>query len=890
MPRLFQAPIIASLALSQFLNAQLPDESFRDFATEYCVDCHNPDKKKGKFDLETLLGQNPANHYEAWEEVLWVIEDREMPPEDEDDEPPLKRPSEAEYQQLATFLAGSLDSIEPIHDSAAEEKDFIAQNCVSCHNMNDQEGELNLESITLDNPTHDPELFEKIVRRLDARQMPPPSERKRPTEDKYQEVLGHLVGSLDAEAAAHPQPGRTDTFRRLNRTEYQNAIRDLLGVEIDAAALLPKDESSHGFDNVTVGNLSPTLLDRYITAAQKITRLAIGSPNDSVQGQVFRVPADLTQEKRIEGLPLGTRGGALIPYNFPQDGEYEIKVRLSRDRNEHVEGLHGEHQMDILLDRDLLQSFTVKRPEDGRKDHALVDENLKIRTHIQAGPRDLAVTFVQNSYSLLENKRKPHQAHFNLHRHPRISPAVYSISITGPYDGQGASDTPSREKIFTHRPTGPKDEEAAAKKILSSFVKRAYRRPITNKDLKKPMRFYREAAVDAGFEAGIEMALNSILVSPEFLFRIEREPKKIPQNGAYAINDIELASRISFFLWSSIPDDELLDHAIEGKLRNPAVLEKQIHRMLADPRSQSLVNNFASQWLYLRNLESITPDLRLYPDFDDNLRQAFRQETELFVESVLREDRKITDLLKSDYTFLNERLAKHYGIPHVLGSRFRRVQLDPEHHRGGILRHGSVLTVTSYATRTSPTIRGNWVLENIIGTPPPPPPDDVPDLEDNTVDFNLPMRERLAEHRANPQCASCHDIMDPVGFVLENYDAVGRWRNFENGRPIDSSGGLPDGKIAAGISDLEDGLLQRPELFARTLSEKLLTFAIGRGVEPFDAPAIRQVVRDAAEADYQFSSLIIGIVNSTPFQMRSASEDYLSSNHPPQPQAQSEAL
>ncbi|MDQ8182662.1 DUF1592 domain-containing protein [Pelagicoccus sp. SDUM812005] len=872
--RLYLAPLIASQALCLPLFAQLPDESFRNFAQEYCIDCHNPDKKKGKFDLLPLLEADSSQHYGKWEEILWMLEDRDMPPEDEAGEAPLKRPSEAEYQRFTTFLADALDSMEPpLADT--EDKDFIAQNCVSCHNADDKEAGLVLENVTLDDPTHDPELFEHIVRRLDARQMPP-ADRKRPSEESYQEVLAHLVGALDAQAAAHPQPGRTDTFRRLNRTEYQNAIRDLLAVEIDAASLLPKDESSHGFDNVTVGNLSPTLLDRYITAAQKITRLAIGTPNDHVQGHVHRVPADLTQERHIEGLPLGTRGGALIPYTFPQDGEYEITVRLTRDRNEHVEGLRGEHQLDILLDRDLLQSFTVKRPDNGRRDHSLVDEHLKVRAFIPAGPRDLGVTFVQESYSLLENKRKPHQSHFNLHRHPRLAPAVYSVSITGPYQGQGAANTPSRQKIFTRLPTGPQDEEAAAKEILSTLMKRAYRRPIAEQDLQKPLAFYREAAVDAGFEAGIEMALNSILVSPEFLFRIERDPQNPPADGAYPISQLELASRISFFLWSSIPDDELLDHAIAGRLRDPNVLNAQIRRMLADPRSRSLANNFASQWLYLRNLESFTPDLRLYPDFDDNLRQAFRTETERFVESVIQEDRPIVDLLKSDYTYLNERLAKHYGIPHIFGSRFRRVQLQPEHHRGGILRHGSILAVTSYATRTSPTIRGNWILENIIGTPPPPPPPDIPDLEDNTVNFELPMRERLAEHRANPQCASCHDVMDPVGFVLESYDAVGRWRDFENGRPIDASGGLPDGQIANGIADLEDGLLQRPDLFARTLSEKLLTFALGRGVEAFDAPAIRQVVREAAQDDYRFSSLVLGIVNSTPFQMRSTHDHYLS--------------
>lgn len=856
------------------------DAPFREFAANYCADCHNPDKRKGKFDLETLLAQDPADHLDEWDEVLWMLKDREMPPEDEPDEPKLKRPNESEYARFADNLETSLAPLFAANDSApSSHKDFIAQNCINCHNADDKEGNLILEGVTMDSSTEDPELFERIVRRLDARQMPPP-DRKRPTEETYQQVLAQLIGDLDAQSAAHPKPGRTDTFRRLNRTEYQNAIRDLLAVEIDAGALLPKDESSHGFDNVTVGNLSPTLLDRYINAAQKISRLAIGSPVSSPQGQVFRIPADRTQEKHVEGLPLGTRGGTLVSYNFPQDGEYEIKVRLSRDRNEHVEGLKGLHEMDVILDRELLQRFTILPPEGGRKDHSLLDEHLRLRTNVKAGPRQLGVAFLKKPYSVPEIKRKPHNSHFNLHRHPRLTPAVFQISITGPYQAQGVANTPSRAKIFTRQPKGPADENVAAKEIISTLMRRAYRRPVSAKDLKKPMRFYRETAKESGFEAGIEMALNAILVSPEFIFRIERDPKNAPIHGAYAISDIELASRISFFLWSSIPDDELLEHAAAGRLRDQGVLDSQIRRMLADPRSSNLVENFASQWLYLRNLESIRPDLRLYPDFDDNLREAFRKETELFFESVLREDQEIATLIKANYTYLNERLARHYDIPHVLGSRFRRVELDPKYHRGGLLRHGSILTVTSYATRTSPTIRGNWILENIIGTPPPPPPPNIPDLEDNEVDLALPMRERLAEHRANPACASCHDIIDPVGFVLENYDAVGRWRFFENGHSIDASGGLPDGKTFEGIAKLEDGLLERPELFVRTLSEKLLTFALGRGVESYDAPAIRQIVRDAAKDNYRFSSIIIGIANSAPFQMRSTDEStYLSSNH-----------
>jgi hypothetical protein len=455
-----------------------------------------------------------------------------------------------------------------------------------------------------------------------------------------------------------------------------------------------------------------------------------------------------------------------------------------------------------------------------------------------------------------------------MHRHPRRTPAIYQVSITGPYAPQGAGNTPSRRKIFVARPTTPGEEESCAKTILSGLMRRAYRRPVTDADLEKPMEFYRTARAENDFDTGIEAGLAAILVSPQFLFRVEADPAGVAPKTVYRVSDLDLASRISFFLWSSIPDDELLEMAIRGDLSKPGVLEKQVRRMLADSRSKSLANNFADQWLYLRNLESFTPDLRLFPDFDDNLRQAFREETELFFESIMRDDRSVMDLLKADYTFLNERLAKHYGVPHVYGSRFRRVLTGPESRRGGLLRHGSVLAVTSYATRTSPVIRGKWVLENIIGTPPPPPAPDVPALRDNTVSQNLSVRERLAEHRANAACASCHNMIDPPGFALENFDAVGRWRTLEEGKPVDASGGLPDGSKFTGVSGLEDGLMERPEVFVGTLTEKLLTFALGRGVEPYDGPAIRKIVRDAQAADYRFSSIIVGITKSTPFTMR----------------------
>jgi len=744
--------------------------------------------------------------------------------------------------------------------------DVVGQFCVSCHDGKAAKGQLDLGAIVTEGIARHPQEWEKVVRRLRGRQMPPAG-RKRPDEPTYESVLSQLETALDRAAADRPNPGRTDTIRRLNRTEYQNAIRDLLALDIDATALLPADEASRGFDNVTVRELSPTLLDRYISAAQKISRLAVGGVRGSPGGDTFRVRPDITQEDRAEGLPIGTRGGTIIRYTFPQDGEYDVQVRLARDRNEHVEGLYEPHELELLLDREGIKTFTVKPPP-GRQDFTHVDDHLKLRLPVKAGPHDLGVTFLKEPSSLLETTRKPYNAHFNTHRHPRLSPAVYQVSITGPYEAKGPGDTPGRRRIFVAKPKGPDDEEACARRILATVMRRAYRRPVGEMDVERVLRFYRDARRDADFDAGIDAALSAILVSREFLFRVERDPPGLAPGAAYRVSDLELASRLSFFLWSSIPDDELLTVAERGDLHRPEVLKKQTRRMLADPRSRSLVTNFAGQWLHLRNLDSITPDGRLFPDFDDNLRQAMRRETELLFEEVLREDRSVLDLLKSDHTFLNERLAKHYGIPHVYGPRFRKVALDSGSERGGFLRHGSVLTVTSYATRTSPVIRGKWVLENLLGTPPPPPLPDVPALDDNTVSASLPVRERLLQHRANATCAVCHNLTDPVGFALENFDAVGRWRTTEEGQPVDSSGGLPDGSEFTGVAGLEAGLLKRPELFVRTLTEKLLTFALGRGVEPFDGPAVRKVVRAVRDADYRFSTIIETIVQSDPFQMR----------------------
>ncbi len=757
--------------------------------------------------------------------------------------------------------------------SADATAQLIEQYCLDCHDSGTKKGDLVLEGLNTAQLAANTRTAEQVVKKLHHRQMPPIGE-VRPETTTYDRVVAEVAAALDRAATARPNPGRTDTFRRLNRTEYQNAIRDLLGVEIDATAMLPNDEPSHGFDNVTVGTLSPTLLDRYVSAAQKIARLAVGAPRKVPGGDTFRIRPDVTQEEHVEGLPVGTRGGTLIAYTFPLDGEYEIQVRLARDRNEAVEGLKKPHELEVLLDRERVGLFTVKPPPPADKNYELIDRHLHLRIAVKAGRHDLGVTFVKDPSAVLETERSPFQARFNMHRHPRTAPAVYQVSITGPFDAKGPGDTPSRELIFGGVRPGSDSrpaEQSAAREILGKLTRRAFRRPIGDEDLRKPMEFFDQGCAEgAGFEAGIENAIAAILVSPGFLFRIEEDPAGVAPNTAYRVSDFELASRLSFFLWSSLPDDALLDAAERGELRHPPQLEQQVRRMLADPKARNLATNFAGQWLQLRKLDEITPDLRRFIDFDDNLRQAFRQETELFVESVVREDRPITELLDADYTFLNERLAKHYGIPHVYGSHFRRVSFapDPRRQRGGLLRQGSILTVTSYATRTSPVIRGHWILANLAGAPPPPPPPNVPSLDDNNVAASLPIRERLAAHRKNPSCAGCHDVMDPVGFALENFDAIGRWRTSEEHRPIDASGGLPDGSTFQDVAGLERALLARPELFAETLSEKLLIFALGRGVEYYDAPAVREIVRRARAEHYRFSALMLGIVNSTPFQMR----------------------
>ena len=715
---------------------------------------------------------------------------------------------------------------------------FLKTYCIDCHEEGTEEGGLNLEQVNL----NDIATLEKILLRIDTGQMPPPEEDFRPKAEENNKTIHELRTYLDGLAAKNPNPGKVPAIRRLTRTEYQNAVRDLFKVNVDVSEILPKDESSHGFDNITTGSLSPTLMNRYLKAAQKIARIAVGEKLPDPELRIVRVPADRSQHEHVEGLPIGTRGGVLFEHPFPVTAEYDFEIRLARDRNEEIEGLWGKHEIELLIDGEVSKTFSVERPKN--RDHTKVDQHLKIRLKVPAGAKNIGVTFHQKSQSLSDTKRQPYLAQYNYHRHPRKAPAIFQVSIAGPYGEQEISNTASRQAIFG-------DESESPEARIRKLMRLAYRRDLTESDIE---------AIRPFLDQGMEMAVSAILVSPRFLLRIENAPTDLPSQKIYRLDHQKLASRLSFFLWSSLPDDELL----RADLFDPQVYETQVRRMLSDPRSASLVTNFANQWLQLRNLDAVTPDLRMFPDFDDNLRQSLKKETELFFQSILREDRPIADLLRTDYTFLNERLALHYRIPHISGTRFRKVTLDPEHHRGGILRHGSILTVTSYPNRTSPSIRGNWVLENILGTPAPPPPPEIPSLDDVVVADDLPIREKIAAHSQKKSCAVCHRLMDPVGFSLEEYDALGRWRS----HGVDALGGLPSGETFTGVDALEKELLKRPELFARTVTEKILTYALGRGVTPHDASTIREIVKDSAARNYRLQDLILGVTKSLPFTHR----------------------
>ncbi len=652
-------------------------------------------------------------------------------------------------------------------------------------------------------------------------------------------------------------------------------MRDLLALDLDIESWLPADPASYGFDNVgDILGISPVLLERYLASARRISRLAIGDPALPPSVDAYVVPSDLTQRDRLDPLPFGTRGGLLTPVLFPLDGEYVFKLRLARDFNENINGLTAPHQIELTLDGERVQLFTIGGTVKGRERGQTLatltaDDALQVRMTVRAGTRLVGAAFLKRPSVQFEDIRQPFLRDTVEQGDTEGQPALSKITISGPYGAHAATDTTPRRRILICRPNARAGEAACARQIISALARRAYRRPVTAADMDLLLRFYEEGRAAGGFEKGIEQALTRILVSPSFLFRIARDPDGAKPGTNYRITTIELASRLSFFLWSSIPDEALLRAAERGTLAQPAVLDREVRRMLAHPKAAALVNNFAGQWLYLRNLRDAKPDRRAFPDFDENLRRALRKETELFVDSIIREDRSVLDLLAADYTFVNERLARHYGIPHVYGDHFRRVTLtDPV--RGGLAGQGSILTVRSYANRTSAVLRGVWILDNLLGVTVPPPPPNVPDLEEtNAVGKVLSMRERTVLHRANPACASCHSVIDPIGLSLENFDAIGRWRAAEaSGTPIDAAGMLPDGTSFDGLTGLKQALLHHSDQFVHTLTEKLMIYALGRGLEYYDAPAIRAIVRDAAAEDFRFSALIRGIVRSVPFQMR----------------------
>ncbi|MBI3048219.1 MAG: DUF1592 domain-containing protein [Acidobacteria bacterium] len=759
--------------------------------------------------------------------------------------------------------------------------------CVTCHNERLRTGGLSLEKLDVTRVAEAPEVWEKVVGKLRSGAMPPDG-MPRPAAATLDRLVTYLETSLDSAAAARPNPGRP-SLRRLTRTEYRNAIRDLLAVEVDTPALLPSDDSRFGFDNIgSALTLSPLLAERYLAVARQVRRLALGDATLRPALETYEVSQHLIQDDRAgDDLPFGTRGGIAVRHHFPADGEYVFKIRLQRNSREYIRGLQAAHELDVRLDGRRIRRFTIGGERRGRSAGIFstasmgdvaqeqyerrADEILDVRHFVQAGVHLVSAAFVKDG-SVPEGPFQPRMTMYDFSQYKGGEPGVATLGIDGPYNVAGVGPTASRAKIFVCRPSATADEEPCARQILETLARRAYRRPVTGEDVQTLLAFYRTGRREGGFEAGIGLALDRMLAGPEFLFRLERLPAGLSPGTSYRISDIELASRLSFFLWSSIPDDELLTLAERGRLKDAAVLERQIRRMLADGRASALVTNFAAQWLHLRNLASAAPDLERFPYFDESLRQAFRRETELFFESILREDRSVLDLLGADYTFVNERLARHYGIPGIYGSHFRRVRLA-DGSRGGLLSHGSILTVTSYSNRTSPVVRGKWILDNILGTPPPAPPPNVPELRARDQQGKvLSMRAQMEQHRTNPVCAGCHKVMDPLGFALENFDGIGRWRTTDAGEPIDPSGTMPDGTVFRGPAGLRQVLLEkRREQFVSTVTDRLLTYALGRGLEYYDAPVLRGIVREAAP-DYKLSSLVLAVAKSTPFQMRRSEE------------------
>ena len=763
---------------------------------------------------------------------------------------------------------------------ATEYRALLDDYCVTCHSQRIVDGQnepataltsqlravgLALDALDLSAVAADAAHWEPVVRKLRAGLMPPAG-RRRPDQALLDEFRAWLETELDGAVAASPNPGRTATFHRLNRAEYHNAIRDLLALEIDVVDFLPADDASFGFDNIGgVLRISQSLLERYLNASRVISRLAVGSPPAAPFSEEFRTAQDEQQQDRATGMPFGTRGGMLVPYHFPLDADYDLKIRVSGAR-----GLDEQNRIEVTVDGEPIDLSAVE-----------LGSSIQLRIPITAGPHDIGVTFYRNPPVLVEQVRERFQ-------NPRTAgnsggpggsmPTVTSLTIAGPYDIRGPGITPSRDKVFVCQPVTGSEELDCARTILAGLARRAYRRPVTSADVEVLIGFFEMGRVNGdgsaasrGFDSGIELALRRLLVSPEFLVRIEADPTGVASDTPYAVTDIELASRLSFFLWSSIPDDELLDLAERGVLSQPAELDRQVRRMIADPRSKELTTNFTGQWLQLRNLATVVrPGAPYSVAFDETLRQAMITETELFFDHVVREDRGVLELLTADYTYLNGRLAGHYGIPNVQGSHFRLVTYPASSPRGGLLGQGSILTLTSHAIRTSPVLRGKWILNNILGTPPPDPPPNIPALDDRQTQLRVgTMRERMSAHRDNPVCAACHAMIDPAGFALEGFDAIGRSRVVdEYYNRLDTSGVLPDGTVFDGAAELRAALVARPERFVGTVTEKMMTYALGRGLDYYDMPAVRRIVREAASGGYGMQSIIVGIVNSYPFLYR----------------------
>ncbi len=782
---------------------------------------------------------------------------------------------------LGVIFAG-LGSAAQTGGPAAPDRAVVDKYCVVCHSDKAKTGGLSLEKVNLADVKANAELLEKVARKLRSREMPPEG-MPRPDQATLDTFTATLENALDRAAAANPNPGRVASHR-LNRAEYVNVIHDLLALDIDGAELLPSDMAGFGFDNnADVLSITPGLLARYMSAATKISRLALGSPDNRPMVRVYKVELGTRQNARMsEDMPFATHGGLSVHHTFPLDGEYVFRMRLKRNGTVGtIEGLEEDvSQIELRVDHGLVKRFRIGGefkgpdpgvliavPEDdveGAKVHNYrlnADKQLEIRVPVKAGTRLVAATFLDSLPEPGQSARRRGMEDSDI--------GIDTLEIAGPFNGKTPQDTPSRRAILTCRPASAQEEEPCARKITATLVRRAYRRPADNGDIQPLLNIYEQGRADRDFDAGIERALEALLSSPKFLIRIEHQPANAKAGDIYRLNDLELASRLSFFLWRSIPDDELLDAAEHGQLRDPKILDKQVRRMLADRRATRFIEDFAGQWLQVRNIHSQDPDRAQFPDFDPTLREAMARETELLVDSQVRGDRPIPELLTANYTFLNERLARHYGINDIYGSHFRRVTLTDD-RRFGLLGQGSILTVSSYAHRTSVVLRGKWILENLLGTPPPPPPPNVPPLKENDGRGKpTALRERMEEHRKNPVCASCHARMDPLGFALEHFDAVGRWRETDMGAEINSTITW-SGRVVDSPKAFREALLSRKDEFIRTVTEKLLTYALGRGVDSFDAPTVRQIDRELAQNDYRWSSLVLGIARSAPFEMRRA--------------------